>query len=443
CVVASAPIDPRLEREVISSAALAHALEVTARVGERLPVALSGGVLTPEDATAATEAGAGLIALSNGFVFAGPGLPQRINRRLDVGRTLPLDGADDANGDGDGHALGAVGAAPPASEPAPRAAATTTAERAGGLLLTVAAAAMLLIGAGYLVLAFTAKLLPNDTAHLGFGVAQLCTLDSCRIVHFISHDAAVYAGITLANGTLLTWIGRGPLRRREPWAWWAIALALIPLLLGFLSFLAYGYFNTVHAGMVAVVLVLLAAGLVLTRGVASGWRPHEALRAAAVRAWIWSPAGRGRYLLLGLALSTLLGGLAIVAIASTRVFVPEDLEYLRLSAHQVHAISPRLVPVMAHDRAEFGGGLMMFGVLLAASAWNGLRPHGRGVLIAIGVAGACHFVAAFTAHMLIGYTNPVHLFPVYWGATVLALAIVLLRRPVTRPVERMPGFPDV
>ncbi|HEX7291999.1 MAG TPA: hypothetical protein VF250_12810 [Conexibacter sp.] len=417
--------------EVISSAALARALEVTARVRDRIPVALSGGVLTPEDGLAAWSAGARLIALSNGFVYAGPGLPQRINRRL----VAPERASPAINGTNGAHAV----VAPRRDEAV---AESSAAERTGRVLLSAASCALLLIGAGYLLLAFTAKLLPNDTAYLGMSVAELCRLDDCRVVQFISHDCAVYGGICLANGTLWTWIVRAPLRRREPWAWWTLVIATGVLVLGFLSFLGYGYFDTVHAAILAGVVGCASAGLWLTRGVARRSSPLRALVAQATPAWLWSPAGRGRLLLLGLATALVAGGSSIVAIATTRVFVPEDTEFLRLSGEQVRAIDPQLVPVMAHDRAEFGAGLLLFGVLVAATAWNGVRPRSRGLLIALGVAGMMHFTAAFVAHSLIGYLDVVHLFPVYWGATVLLLALALLRGPVARPAAP-DAFPDV
>jgi dihydroorotate dehydrogenase len=445
-VVAGAPSHVHREGELISSTALARALEVVARTRTRIPVALSGGVLTPDDGLAAWRAGARLIALSNGMVYAGPGLPQRINRRLAPppprvnGNGVPARSPPAA--EAVPKPAEVVVPTPAARTPRPAAAATAAAsERTGFALLAVAAAGLLLIGAGYLVLAFTAKLLPNDTAHLGMSVAQLCRLDSCRIVDFISHDCAVYGGICLANGTLWMWIARVPLRRREPWAWWTLLAATCVLVVGFLSFLGYGYFDTVHSAILACVVGCAVAGLWLTRRVARGSSPLRALLEGAP-AWIWSPAGRGRLLLLGLSMSLVLGGSSIVGIASTRVFVPEDVEFLRMSGNQVRAIDPQLVPVMAHDRAEFGAGLLMFGVLVAATALAGVRPRARGVLIVLGLAGTMHFTATFIAHVQIGYLNFVHLFPIYWGLTVLLLGIALLRRPVLH-AKSLDAFPDV
>lgn len=37
------------------------------------------------------------------------------------------------------------------------------------------------------------------------------------------------------------------------------------------------------------------------------------------------------------------------------VFVPQDLSYMGLGVEELHALNPRLAPLIAHDRAGFGG----------------------------------------------------------------------------------------
>jgi dihydroorotate dehydrogenase len=424
-VVAGTAHAARLGGELVSSISLERALPVMERIAERMPVALSGGVLTPEDAVAARDAGAALIGLSDGFVYAGPGLAQRVNRRLErpspppraPGRTVPGPSVSDAVG-----VRGATGLA----------------------LLSIAAAGMLALGAGYLILALTAKLLPNDVTYLGMSISELCRLADCRIVEFIAHDCAVYGGVMLANGTMCMWLVNGPLRRREPWAWWTLLVAGATGQLAALSFIARDYFNTWHAVAIVSVTAASVCGLILTRPIAADRTgPLAALRSGMAGAWVWSPAGRGRLLLTALGTSLIGGGLSIVGVASTRVFVPEDTAFMRLSAADLLRINTRLVPVITQDRAVFGVGLLMLGIFVLASAWNAVRPHARGAWYAFAIAGALHFTAAFVAHVLIGYTDFVHLFPIYWGAAILALALLVLRKPVFHPPTRAPTFPDV
>ncbi|MBL8058491.1 MAG: dihydroorotate dehydrogenase (quinone), partial [Anaerolineales bacterium] len=52
------------------------------RTHGRLPIVGVGGIMTPDDALAKLDAGAVLIQLYTGLVYAGPGLARAINRRL-------------------------------------------------------------------------------------------------------------------------------------------------------------------------------------------------------------------------------------------------------------------------------------------------------------------------------------------------------------------------
>jgi len=55
------------------------------------------------------------------------------------------------------------------------------------------------------------------------------------------------------------------------------------------------------------------------------------------------------------ATGTAIAGLAILRIGVTDTFVPEDHEFIGLTAAALRAVNPRLVPLIAHDRAGFGG----------------------------------------------------------------------------------------
>ena len=62
----------------------ARSLEVVGYLAERsgLPVIGVGGIMSADDATATLDAGARLVQLYTGFIYAGPGLVRQINRRL-------------------------------------------------------------------------------------------------------------------------------------------------------------------------------------------------------------------------------------------------------------------------------------------------------------------------------------------------------------------------
>jgi hypothetical protein len=93
----------------------------------------------------------------------------------------------------------------------------------------------------------------------------------------------------------------------------------------------------------------------------------------------------GRACLIATGAGLALAGLVIVTLGSSWVFVPQDLEFIGLSRAELDRINPRLVPLIAHDRAGFGGGLLTTGVLVALCAWYA-RPS-RAFSQAIALAG--------------------------------------------------------
>ncbi len=67
----------------IKQAALMLTAQVTEQFGERLPIIGAGGIFSPDDALEFLQAGARLVQLYEGLVYAGPGLPKRILRELE------------------------------------------------------------------------------------------------------------------------------------------------------------------------------------------------------------------------------------------------------------------------------------------------------------------------------------------------------------------------
>src|SRR6185295_19933503 len=86
------------------------------------------------------------------------------------------------------------------------------------------------------------------------------------------------------------------------------------------------------------------------RGISSLFRPGAAV------SWL-SLFGVGRALLLAVAGGMIAGGLTVMTFGMTRVFVPQDLTFMRLARSDLQTISARLIPLIAHDRAGFGGAI--------------------------------------------------------------------------------------
>ncbi len=81
-------------------------------------------------------------------------------------------------------------------------------------------------------------------------------------------------------------------------------------------------------------------------------------------------------------------------------------------------VNVRLVPLIAHDRAGFGGGLATTGVLLLMCAWY--TAPSRAFHQAVVIAGAAGFGCALGTHFVEGYVNPMHLAPAFAGAALFA-----------------------
>jgi hypothetical protein len=298
----------------------------------------------------------------------------------------------------------------------------------GRSLLVFVAIALALTGLFALLLGVSGQFLPHDERFLGMAAGQLCALHGCRVVHFMVHNRISFGGALIAVGLLYLWLAMSPLRQMQAWAWWAVLLSGA---IGFASFLAYlgsGYLDTWHGAATLVLLACFVLGLVRSRaslvrprGLQSLW--HPALR---VR---WSSAhGLGRACLLAAASGLTIGGLSILAIGMTCVFVPQDLAYLGLSFEDLHALNPRLVPLIAHDRIGFGGAVCCCGVTLFAAVWCG-RPS-RSLWAVLCLAGLAGFGAAIGAHPAIGYNDPVHLAPAVLGATLYLLGLLLTYWPM-------------
>ena len=115
-------------------------------------------------------------------------------------------------------------------------------------------------------------------------------------------------------------------------------------------------------------------------------------------------------------------------IGMTRVFVPQDLRYMGLGTSDLFAINRRLIPLIAHDRAGFGGAIATCGLLLLCSVWFG-RPS-RPLWQTVFLAGSSGFITAIGVHPLIGYTEFSHLAPAYFGAAMFSFGISLCYKPM-------------
>jgi len=148
---------------------------------------------------------------------------------------------------------------------------------------------------------------------------------------------------------------------------------------------------------------------------ASGWQPQRWSRRMLI----------GRALWMGSVFGLIGAGATIMFVGMTEVFVPSDLAFIGYTRDELNAINPRLIPLIAHDRAGFGGGVFSTGLLLACILWKA-RPS-RHVWQALTFAGAVGFLVAVGVHYPIGYLDTLHLLPAWLGLAAFGIGSLLCR----------------
>lgn len=296
----------------------------------------------------------------------------------------------------------------------------------GRSLIAFTGLALVLAGGFALFLAATGHFLPHDEQFLGMTARELCAHQGCRVVHFMYHDRGAFGGSIIAIGTLYLWLAAVPLRRGEPWAWWTLLASGGLGFASFLTYLGYGYLDTWHGAATLVLLPCFAWGIARTYRGLPRPRGVRSLLTPCLRVPWASRAGVGRACLLLTALALVAAGAVIMGVGMTSVFVPQDLAFMGLEPGDLRAINPRLVPLIAHDRAGFGGGLCATGATVFLCVWCG-KPS-RSLWQALLASGTAGFATAIGVHPLIGYTDAVHLAPAVATAAAFVAGLALTRR---------------
>jgi hypothetical protein len=237
------------------------------------------------------------------------------------------------------------------------------------------------------------------------------------------HDRVSFGGVLIAIGVMYLWMAEFPLRRRESWAWWALAISGSAGFLSFLAYLGYGYLDSWHGAATLALLPLFVAGLWCTRKL----RVEKIKRAPFD---IHSRGGLARVFLLLATFGIIAGGSTIMTVGMTSVFVPTDTEFMGITPAGIQQINARLVPLIAHDRAGFGGALVSCGLAMFIAVLYGWPS--RNLWQALLAAGLAGFGTAVGIHPVIGYNNLIHLGPAIAGCCLyfFAMAISVPRRKV-------------
>ncbi len=388
-----------------SRRAVAHLRE---RFGRAIAIIAGDSASDPGDALALLHAGADLVGLHSGLVYAGPGLPKRTNEAL-------------------------LRAAPLQSPPA-----KSVRDLVGQLGFVLLGAGMVIGGILAWLVAAKRVVLPYDEAFVGLSREQLVAANA-QLLSFMAHDRVTLAGTMLSIGILYVGLMRGAIRQRQGWAWSAIAASAAVGFPNFFLFLGFGYFDPLHALVSILLLPLFLVGLFWghPRSPVDYGTPGLGLRND--RAWQLGTFGQLCFVLLGVGLAV--GGVAIAVTGITQVFVPSDLVYLADARLSLQAISPQLVPLVAHDRAGFGGALFSNAIAVLLAALWGFRPGSRWLWWTLLCAGLPGFGATIGIHYIVGYTDPLHIAPVWLAALLYVLGLAFTWRFTgqrrAQPAERV------
>jgi hypothetical protein len=289
------------------------------------------------------------------------------------------------------------------------------------------------IAAGLLgfAIAVTSVVLPYELRFVGLDHRGIDIVNS-RVVPFMRHDRIVLAGTAIALGviyTALAWKGM-----REQWGWsrYALLYAGVAEFSSMFLFMVFSlvlnnvdYVDPTHVIVSATLFPLFI--LAMVRPFTSRVHPSLGLTHDQVgKRDTWGQ-------LLFVTLGTLLVGPGAIIwyIGITTVFVQSDLSFLDTSPDRLTAASARIVPLIAHDRAGFGGSLATNGIAVALVALWGYRRGARWIWWTLLVSGGLGFSCGLFAHVIVGYLEPGHLFPLYFSGMVF-LAALWLSRPYLR-----------
>jgi len=290
---------------------------------------------------------------------------------------------------------------------------------AGWMLIVIAVAAF--------GTAASIRVLPHEVQFLNSTISEIALQDHAgNLVGFMVHNRVSFAGALMATGLLYLWLAHGPLRRGEAWAWWAFLLSGYTGASSFLSYFLTQYIDVWHGLGTLGISLTITIGLALTYPTLKGSRNILSLWPPDAFADLFSAFGVGRLLFSTWAVGMIVGGSLVLETGVVRVFVPEDLQFMRSTVETLRQIDPQVIPFVAHDRIGFGGALISCGIVAMACVWHLLNRESVGALGWLSAAWFVRMITAIGVHPLVGYVNLMHLLPFLIIDSAFLIGLILM-----------------
>jgi dihydroorotate dehydrogenase len=370
-------------------ASLAKTKLIRAACKADFAIIASAGIHQPQDALDLLDAGADFLQLHSGLVYSGPGLPKRINEAIIYERIRETE---------------------PAFRPS----------------FWGSWGWMCLLGMGMFfggiiawIIAATSVVLPYDESFLGAKKSLLMQLNH-HLLPFMSHDRITLAGTMISIGIFYFQLAKYGLRQGLHWSQTALLVSGIVGFCSFFLYLGHGYFDPLHAFVAAVLFPMFILSMRVKVNEASQQQPNLIND----RTWLTAQWGQLMFVVLGFALA--IGGASISIVGVTHIFVSTDLAYLKSTHDEIGQLNDHLLSLIAHDRAGFGGALFSDAIAILAIALWGISQGQRWVWWTLLLGGFPGFLAVFSVHWMIGYTNFWHLLPAFFAVIVYLLGLIWL-----------------
>jgi hypothetical protein len=293
----------------------------------------------------------------------------------------------------------------------------------GRPLLSFTGLILILSGLFAIVQSISGHFLPHDVNYLGLDASELSLYNNGTITNFMFHDRVAFGGSIIAVGLLYLWLAEFPLKNKEPWAWQLFLFSGILGFGSFLTYLGYGYLDSWHGLATLLLIPFFIVGLISSYATIKEKAILLDILHSSEKLSLKTKYGFGKFLLLFSAVGLFLGGVTIMVVGMTTVFVPQDLEYMNITVCGLEKVNERLKPLIAHDRAAFGGGLATTGLLFFVVLRRALPSNNLWQIVASSMF--VGFSSAIVVHHAIGYTNPTHLGPAYLGAMIAFSGLIL------------------